>query len=193
MIRCRRGTTNKDACLFREQTYVNYCIWSYRNLTDTNRPYFFSRHCTNAILEVPPHTLLDVLNIDIFHLCIFCQSGRALQYQPMETIYMILLWVMFFCVFQFFPLECMEILMTCFASQDSVPGTRSPSLLCTVVMVCLNGATFGLAQQKPASFLRFGIHKSLQILFSEKEEPTSGSGFSDHSTVRPLPFLWSHK
>lgn len=62
----------------------------------------------------------------------------------------------------------------------------------------------GLAQQKPASFLRFGIHKSLQILFSEKdrylhmdvggsEEPTSGSGFSDHSTVRPLPFLWSHK
>lgn len=180
---------NQQRCLSISWTkYVNCCIWSYRNLTDTNRPYFFSRHFTNAILEVPPHTLLDVLNIKIFHLCIFCQSGRALQYQPMETIYMILLWVMFFCVFQFFPLECMEILMTCFASQDSVPGTRSASLLCTVVMVCLNGATFGLAQQKPASLLRFGIHKSLQILFSEKdrylhmdvggsEEPTSGSGF----------------
>lgn len=81
---------NQQRCLSISWTkYVNCCIWSYRNLTDTNRPYFFSRHFTNAILEVPPHTLLDVLNIKIFHLCIFCQSGRALQYQPMETIYMI--------------------------------------------------------------------------------------------------------
>ena len=98
MMRCRRGTTNKDACLFHEQstlTTVCEAIEILRIPTD----HIFSRHFTTAILEVPPHTLLDVLNINIFHLCIFCQSGRALQYQPMETIYMILLWVRFFCVF----------------------------------------------------------------------------------------------